>query len=121
MLWELTTVPCVLLELKRLLSIFSSSAPSLTPYAKLGLITLGQGDRLYLISQAKAHLRKAMFMEVFSTDAWGVWKDRNNLCFNGINPEISSWTSRFKEDFALLVHRTKSEHHPFITSIVQSL
>jgi hypothetical protein len=60
-------------------------------------------------------------MEIFMVAAWNIWKIRNNMHFKGIVPDLRDWTSSFKEDFNLLVHRTKQEHHRFIASIVSSL
>jgi hypothetical protein len=60
-------------------------------------------------------------MEVFIIATWSIWKERNNLCFNGIKPELASWKSRFKTDFILLVHRIKDSFHPFIHSLIINL
>ena len=62
-----------------------------------------------------------MFMDVFAIAAWNIWKQRNNLYFNAISPDLSSWLARFKEDFLLLVHRTKEDRHPAIHSFLDSL
>ena len=77
--------------------------------------------RLELISFSRTHWTKQMFMDVFSTAAWSIWKERNNYYFNGITPSTSAWAARFKEDFRLLVHRTKDSKHSFINSIVSTL
>ena len=62
-----------------------------------------------------------MFMEIVITGAWSIWKERNRMLFDGVPPSISSWKERFKEDFTLLVHRTKSSMHAFILSYVMNL
>ena len=78
-------------------------------------------DRLQLISHARGLWKEKMFMEIFSTAAWNIWKERNNYYFNGIPPDCNSWKSRFKEDFALLVLRTKEDKHSFIKNFVGRL
>ena len=78
-------------------------------------------DRLELISFSKRRWSRQMFMEVFTTAAWSIWKERNNFYFNAVVPSISSWRDRFKEDFQLLVHRTKDCKHNYISSIVSLL
>ena len=78
-------------------------------------------NRLQLVSHARSHWPNQMFMEVFAIAAWSIWKERNNFYFNGITPSLSAWTSRFKEDFRLLVHRTKESKHSFIFSLASSL
>ena len=74
-----------------------------------------------LLVQAKEDWVKPMFMETFIIAAWSIWKERNNLCFNGISPNLDSWRSRVKNDFGLLVHRTKDNLHPHINSFVAEL
>ena len=64
-------------------------------------------------------LRATSRMDKLST--WNIWKERNNFYFNGITPDCNSWKSRFKEDFALLVHRTKEDKHAFIKNFVGRL
>ena len=62
-----------------------------------------------------------MFMEVLMTVAWNIWKERNRFLFDGITPSILSWQERFKEDFAMLKHRTRSSLHPFIDSVIDNI
>ena len=62
-----------------------------------------------------------MFMEVFAVAAWGIWKERNDKHFRGIQPTFESWEARFKKDFAMLVHRAKQEFAPYILSLVANL
>lgn len=61
------------------------------------------------MAAAKQTWSKPMFMEVFTTAVWSIWKERNNLIFRGVTPSHRSWLSRFREDFLLLQHRTKPE------------
>ena len=75
-------------------------------------------DRLQLIAHARGLWKEKMFMEIFATATWSIWKERNNFYFNGVTPDCNSWKSRFKEDFALLVHRTKEDKHVFIKHIL---
>jgi hypothetical protein len=60
-------------------------------------------------------------MEVLMIGAWNIWKERNQLLFEGIAPSVISWKTRFRSDFKLLVHRTKEKYHPFILEIVSDL
>jgi hypothetical protein len=79
------------------------------------------GNRLPIIEQGKTQWTDPMFMEVFIVGAWNIWKERNNMLFNNFTPNLESWKRRFKEDFGLLVHRTKEGLHPFISSIISRL
>jgi hypothetical protein len=60
-------------------------------------------------------------MEIFMIGAWHIWKERNNLVFNGVLPSVDSWKRGFIIDLKLLVHRTKQLIHPFITSVADSV
>ena len=62
-----------------------------------------------------------MFMKIMITWAWSIWKERNKMLFDGVPPSIASWKERFKEDFSLLKHRTKSSLQDFILSYVIDL
>jgi hypothetical protein len=62
-----------------------------------------------------------MFMEIFLTAAWSIWKEHNNKVFRGIAPALVSWRGRFKTDFALLIHRAKPSLEQFISNFVQAL
>ena len=80
------------------------------------------GDcRLTLLHAGKNSWNGHMFMEVFTVAAWGIWKERNDKHFRGIQPSFTSWKNRFKHDFALLVHRAKQEYAPYILSLVAAL
>jgi hypothetical protein len=46
------------------------------------------GNKLQLIEHAKSQWTGHMFMEVFIVCDWSIWKERNNLLFNNITPEL---------------------------------
>lgn len=87
----------------------------------LGITWQIHGDRLDLIERAKIAWSRPMFTEIFVVAAWSIWKERNNLLFNGITPSTTAWKSRFIEDFNLLVHRTKTVFHSFIRDFTASI
>jgi hypothetical protein len=78
-------------------------------------------DRRTIIQKGKEQWQKPMFMEIFLISAWNIWKERNNLYFKGLNPRVETWKQRVKADLLLLVHRTKEEHHSFISEFVDSI
>jgi hypothetical protein len=79
------------------------------------------GDRLEIIEKGHDAWQKPLYMEIVIVASWSIWKERNNKLFNGIDPDIQSWTRRFKQDFALLEHRTKKDLHPSITKLLDTL
>ena len=78
-------------------------------------------DRFRMLHEGKVRWARPMFLEVFAVAAWEIWKERNDKHFRGIKPSYESWRSRFKQDFAMLVHRSKQEQGPYILSIVSLL
>jgi hypothetical protein len=94
---------------------------SIQCWNRLGIIWNATGNMLDLVQQGKDFWDRPMFMEVFIVAAWSIWKERNNLLFNNVIPNIDSWMVRFKTDFELLRHRAKEKLHPFISSFLASL
>ncbi len=41
------------------------------------------------------------FMELFLLAAWSIWKERNGLIFQGIQPSVSNWVKILKSDLSL--------------------
>jgi hypothetical protein len=52
---------------------------------------------------------------------WTIWKARNALIFNQIQPSIQSSKRDFKEEFALLLLRAKKKFFPSIELWLNSL
>jgi hypothetical protein len=80
-----------------------------------------QGTRLDNIQQGKQDWSKPLFMEIFMIGAWHIWRERNNLVFNGVSPSLDNWKRGITNDLNLLVHRTKQQLHLFISSVVGSI
>jgi hypothetical protein len=55
------------------------------------MLWASQGDHLEIIKQGRITWNKKLFMEIFMLGAWNIWKERNNMLFNGISPAVSSW------------------------------
>jgi hypothetical protein len=79
------------------------------------------GDRLHILSRGKSRWRKPLFMEVFMIASWNIWKERNKTLFVGVDPTVSSWKARMRNDLSLLVDRTKPDLHSLINQIVAIL
>jgi hypothetical protein len=59
-------------------------------WSSLNLALQQSGDRCQIVEQGRTQWTRPMFMEVFIVDAWNIWKERNNLLFNNITPELDS-------------------------------
>ena len=62
-----------------------------------------------------------MFMEIFVTSAWRIWKECNHKIFQGIPLSFGSWKERFNKDFSLLEHRVKPSLAPFVETFSSSI
>lgn len=87
----------------------------------LGVVWPNDNCTLRLVHSGREVWGQPMFMEMFVVAAWGIWKERNDKLFRGVTPSHGSWLTRFKRDFALLVHRANPRLEPFIFSLEQSL
>jgi hypothetical protein len=60
-------------------------------WASLNIFWQAQGPLLDVIAANRSLWGKPLFMEIFMLAAWNIWKVRNNMVFNGINPELEAW------------------------------
>lgn len=81
----------------------------------------GATNRLKKIHSGKGAWAGPMFMEIFLTAAWSIWKERNDKIFRKILHSLASWKKRFKSDLALLAHRVKPSLVEFVNSFVNSV
>ena len=90
-------------------------------WSSLG-ISGNQGQhRLQKVVSAKNNWNRPLFMELFLTATWSIWKERNNKHFRGMMPSKTSWLDRLKTDFSLLTYRVKEKHKNLIPLILSSI
>jgi hypothetical protein len=58
--------------------------------------------------QARNNFRGPCFMEVMVCAAWNIWKERNDLIFQGKQPSFKRWRVRFQHDLMLHRYRVNS-------------
>ena len=80
-----------------------------------------QHDRLDMIKHQKTVHPRKMWMDIFLTSAWSLWKERNNHHFRKIKPSVASWKQRFKLDFDNLRYRVKPSKQHIVSAIVGSI
>lgn len=73
------------------------------------------------IQSQSASFSNPCFMELMLLAAWNIWKERNNLIFNGIQPEVLSWKRNLKLDLSLHLPRLKEIHRPLVQSWIDLL
>ena len=61
------------------------------------------------------------FMELFLLAAWNIWKERNGLIFQGIQPSITSCLANLKSDLSLHLIRFRESDHPLVQSWIGHL
>jgi hypothetical protein len=78
-------------------------------------------NRFDMIGQAKTSFQGSLFFEVFIIAAWGIWKERNNLIFKGINTSTEAWKARIIEDLQLLRFRVNQNLQDTITLFIDRI
>jgi hypothetical protein len=80
----------------------------------LGLTWQSFGDILQILEEGRPRCQKPLFMDIVLLACWNIWKERNRMLFDGVDPMVTSLKARLKIDLQLLVHRTKSILRTFI-------
>lgn len=58
---------------------------------------------------AKQKFGYPFFIEAIATALRNIWKRRNDLIFNNIQPSFSYWKLFYKEELTLLLHTVKEQ------------
>jgi hypothetical protein len=59
-------------------------------------------------------------MDIIIILSWSIWTSRNKLIFEGQQPGIPSVKETFKQEFALVILRTKQSSRPSMTQWLNS-
>ena len=95
---------------------FSSSC-----WRKIGFVWNTSLDSFNMFIHAKSAYQGPLFLELFTIAAWAIWKERNNLIFNAINPSFDGWKSGVISDLTLLRFRVAQNLVSTITSFISRL
>lgn len=68
-----------------------------------------QSDLYQNIENFRIQLQVPFFMEIIIIMGWSVWKARNRLIFNQVQPAVESTKRAFKSEFALILLRAKKK------------
>ncbi|KAG2631905.1 hypothetical protein PVAP13_2NG022800 [Panicum virgatum] len=60
-----------------------------------------------MMKRTQQEFHNWFFMLVSIIATWHIWKQRNNLIFEGRRPTVREWTSNFIEEARLQAHRIK--------------
>ena len=74
--------------------------------------TYQQMDFLRNIELFKRQLQVPFFTEIIIIMCWTIWKTKNGLIFNQIQPSIQASKREFKDEFTLLLLRAKKKFFP---------
>ena len=72
-------------------------------------------ESLQIVANFKLLLGVPFFMEIIILWSWSIWTVRNGFIFNQDQPQLSAVKAIFKHEFALVIHRAKSNYFPLIT------
>lgn len=73
------------------------------------------------VSQIKEQMQSQFFMATIILMCWSIWKARNNLIFEGVQPSIMAVKLDFKKEMSLLLHRVKERLHINLQDWILSL
>jgi len=71
-----------------------------------------------MMKRARQDFQHWFFMEVFIIATWHIWKQRNNLIFEGRRPTVRDWISKFIDEARLQAHRIKEDKRQVFLSWV---
>ena len=75
-------------------------------WSTIGL-NVGQSDLFITLVNLRSQLNVPFFMEVIILMCWGIWMQRNDLIFKGIQPNQQNCRHHFIKEFALVTLRAK--------------
>ena len=81
--------------------LFFDCAFSKACWTKLGWCWNSSLEFHQMLHNLRSSLPHQAFMDLFLLAAWNIWKERNSIIFQGIQPSISSWKSNLKSDLNL--------------------
>jgi hypothetical protein len=77
-------------------------------------------DPFECLDQFNQQLNMPFFMEIIIIMCWSIWKARNDLIFQGIQPSVLTSKS-FKSEFSLFTMRAKRNYFPLIDTWIENL
>ena len=78
-------------------------------WSSIGL-NIGQSDPFTTLKQLRNQLNVPFFMEVIILMCWGIWMQRNDFIFKGIQPSHQNCRHHFFKEFALVILRAKPRY-----------
>jgi hypothetical protein len=73
------------------------------------------------IMKARQEAGMFFFMDAFIVATWELWKLRNTVIFDAVQPSTQLWTWKFKEQFLLQLHRFREDRRLVISQWLESL
>jgi len=74
-----------------------------------------------MMKKARQDFQHWFFMEVFIIATWHIWKQRNNLIFEGKRPIVQGWFTNFIDEARLQAHRIKEDKRQAFLSWVDNV
>lgn len=84
-----------------MIHLFFECSTSTTRWFMIGIQWTVQGSIFQMLTQKRAQLNIPYFMDLFMIAAWTIWKERNDLVFNGKPPSPTAWKQRFVNEVRL--------------------
>ena len=74
-----------------------------------------------MITLARLKFAQRGFLEIFFLAAWHIWKQRNGLIFQNIQPSFQAWRSLFVKEVLLHMCRMKDPLKQIVSDWLQTL
>lgn len=97
------------------------------PFACLGWNSIGfswdttQEFHQMIQTRRNSGLQHMCFMKIFLVACWLLWKQRNDLIFQNIQPSLNRWKSSLREELSLHLPRLRLVSRPFLKSWLDNL
>ena len=84
-------------------------------------VTMPNSTNIFQIMESiKSQLLAPFFMDVIVTMCWAIWSSRNDKIFRGIDNSIRRCKEIFKQEFAQVILRAKSDMQPSMKTWLQA-